>query len=44
MISRTSDIMPLLGNVVGFAAAAVAVGYQNKIAEATGLTVDEQDA
>ncbi len=43
VISRTSDLMPLLGNIAGFAAAALAVGYQHKIAEATGLSVDEPE-
>lgn len=42
VLSRTSDVLPLVGNTLGFAAAAAAVGWQRDIAKATGLTVDEQ--
>lgn len=44
VVSRTADLMPLLGNAAGFAAAAAAVGFSPQVARAAGLTTDEDSA
>lgn len=44
VVSRTSDLLPLLGNIAGFSAAAAVVGFSPQVAKAAGLTVDESDA
>ncbi|KAL4457453.1 hypothetical protein ABPG75_012318 [Micractinium tetrahymenae] len=44
VVSRTSDLLPLLGNIAGFAVAAAAVGYSPQVARAAGLTTDEDAA
>lgn len=44
VVSRTSNLLPLAGNVVAFCIAAAAVGYSPKISQAVGLTTDEDAA
>lgn len=44
VVSRTPDLLPLLGNLAGFAAAAAAVGFSPQVARAAGLTTDEDAA
>ncbi|PRW56026.1 methanol dehydrogenase [Chlorella sorokiniana] len=44
VISRTDDLLPLVGNIVAFGVAAAAVGYSPKISKAVGLTTDEDAA
>ena len=44
VVSRTSDLLPLVGNTVAFCIAAAAVGYSPKISQAVGLTTDEDAA
>jgi len=44
VVSRTSDLLPLLGNTAAFLASAAAVGFSPQVAKMTGLTVDEPDA
>lgn len=44
VISRTPDLLPVIGNVAGFAVAAALVAFSPQVAKATGLSVDESDA
>ncbi len=44
VVTRTPDLLPLVGNIVAFCIAAAAVGYSPKISKAVGLTTDEDAA
>lgn len=41
VVSRTSDLLPVIGNVAAFAVAAAAVGKSPAISKQLGLTVDD---
>ena len=43
IVTRTSDPLPILGNVLGFAAAAALVKFSPVFARATGLTQSGYD-